>query len=77
MNVLHCRLMKPVVLMFVQTMQDHSIVCVCLDIHMDRIFKLVLVSIVYHDVKFDLRKLIRLYDQQCIFLNIPIHIVVY
>ena len=65
MNVQHCRLMKPVVLMFVETMQDRSIVCVWLDIHMDRIFKLVLVSIVHHDVNFDLRKLIRLNDQQC------------
>ena len=59
--------MKPAVLMSVETMQDHSFVSVWLDINMDRIFKLVLVSIVHHDVEFDLRKLIRLYDQQFIF----------
>ena len=49
MNVQHCRLMKPAVLMSVETMQDHSFVSVWLDINMDRIFKLVLVSIVHHD----------------------------
>ena len=64
MNVQDCRLMKPVVLMSVETLQDRSIVYVWLDIHKDRIFKLVLVSIVHHDVNFDLRKLL----VECFFL---------